>query len=154
MKQAGQFIIFLLIPLFFFVFSIPAGAHSGRTDSNGGHNCNVGACAGTYHYHNGGSAPVQQPQTPIYIPEPTVYILPTSAPTVVPFRRATIAPTKKLLPTKKPTIAPTKKPTPTFTVTPTATITPTLTTVPMQKAIEVQQENEKGFWSRLFDFLF
>jgi hypothetical protein len=31
-----------------------AKAHSGRTDSSGGHNCNVGACAGTYHYHNGG----------------------------------------------------------------------------------------------------
>lgn len=29
-------------------------AHSGRTDANGGHNCNVGSCAGTYHYHNGG----------------------------------------------------------------------------------------------------
>jgi len=32
-----------------------ASAHSGRTDANGGHNCNVGSCAGTYHYHNGGS---------------------------------------------------------------------------------------------------
>lgn len=33
-------------------------AHSGRTDSNGGHNCsqksiNKGLCTG-YHYHNGG----------------------------------------------------------------------------------------------------
>lgn len=32
-------------------------AHSGRTDSSGGHNCYVGACAGTYHYHNGGYTP-------------------------------------------------------------------------------------------------
>lgn len=30
--------------------------HSGRTDSSGGHNCRVGSCAGTYHYHNGGPA--------------------------------------------------------------------------------------------------
>lgn len=29
-------------------------SHSGRTDSSGGHNCYVGSCAGTYHYHNGG----------------------------------------------------------------------------------------------------
>jgi len=29
-------------------------AHSGRTDAYGGHNCYVGSCAGTYHYHNGG----------------------------------------------------------------------------------------------------
>lgn len=31
-------------------------AHSGRTDSFGGHNCYVGSCAGTYHYHNGGNS--------------------------------------------------------------------------------------------------
>jgi len=47
-------------------------AHSGRTDSSGGHNCNVGSCAGTYHYHNGGYAPttftyIQTPQFPINI---------------------------------------------------------------------------------------
>lgn len=29
-------------------------AHPGRTDAYGGHNCYVGSCAGTYHYHNGG----------------------------------------------------------------------------------------------------
>lgn len=29
--------------------------HSGRTDAYGGHNCYVGACVGTYHYHNGGN---------------------------------------------------------------------------------------------------
>lgn len=48
--------------LFLFVFIsiafIPATslAHSGRTDSSGGHNCRTGSCAGTYHYHNGGSS--------------------------------------------------------------------------------------------------
>lgn len=35
---------------------VAALAHSGGTDSSGGHNCNVGSCAGTYHYHNGGAA--------------------------------------------------------------------------------------------------
>ncbi|NQX60523.1 YHYH domain-containing protein [Paenibacillus qinlingensis] len=40
--------------------STTATAHSGRTDSNGGHNCSAaskakGLCSG-YHYHNGGSS--------------------------------------------------------------------------------------------------
>lgn len=43
-------------------------AHSGRTDANGGHNCYVGACAGTYHYHNGGGGSSSSaPSTPNYI---------------------------------------------------------------------------------------
>ena len=29
-------------------------AHGGGLDGDGGHNCNVGSCAGTYHYHRGG----------------------------------------------------------------------------------------------------
>jgi hypothetical protein len=29
----------------------PASAHGGGLDGQGGHNCNVGACAGTYHCH-------------------------------------------------------------------------------------------------------
>ena len=33
---------------------IVASAHGGGLDSNGGHNCYVGACAGTYHYHRSG----------------------------------------------------------------------------------------------------
>ncbi|MCQ6563489.1 YHYH domain-containing protein [Paenibacillus mendelii] len=46
-------VVFMLIPL-------QAYAHSGRTDSSGGHNCSEksqrkGLCTG-YHYHNGGSA--------------------------------------------------------------------------------------------------
>lgn len=47
--------------------STTVGAHSGRTDQFGGHNCRVGACAGTYHYHNGGPAyqPVYTPPVPI-----------------------------------------------------------------------------------------
>ena len=31
-------------------------AHPGRLDSSGGHNCNVGACAGTYHGHENTSS--------------------------------------------------------------------------------------------------
>ena len=30
-------------------------AHGGGLDGSGGHNCYVGSCAGTYHYHSGGS---------------------------------------------------------------------------------------------------
>ena len=42
--------------------SAAALAHSGDTDSSGGHHCNVGSCAGSYHYHNGGAAsPVPRP---------------------------------------------------------------------------------------------
>ena len=45
-------LVLLLLPL-------TANAHSGRTDSSGGHNCSdksiaKGLCTG-YHYHNGGS---------------------------------------------------------------------------------------------------
>jgi len=29
-------------------------AHGGGLDGDGGHNCYVGSCAGTYHYHRGG----------------------------------------------------------------------------------------------------
>ena len=31
-------------------------AHSGMTDSRGGHNCYVGSCAGSYHFHGGRSS--------------------------------------------------------------------------------------------------
>jgi hypothetical protein len=49
---------FISIISFILVLSFTSGAkaHSGRTDSSGGHNCNVGSCAGTYHYHNGGGS--------------------------------------------------------------------------------------------------
>jgi len=82
------------------VSASPILAHSGRTDSSGCHNCNVGSCAGTYHCHNGGYAPAP------------VYVAPV----------ATIKPA-----TPKPTIKPTIAPTPTATPTITPTITPTAT---------------------------
>lgn len=103
-------VLFLLVPA-------SANAHSGRTDSSGGHNCNVGACAGTYHYHNGGTggyvAPA--PVAPVYTATPT--LKPTKAPT------------------PKPTIAPTKKPTTNpsaviSTATPRAVVSPVATTIP------------------------
>ena len=47
-------VITLLVSLTLIIQSAPADAHSGRTDAYGGHNCYVGSCAGTYHYHNGG----------------------------------------------------------------------------------------------------
>ena len=34
-----------------FAVSSSANAHGGGLDGNGGHNCYVGSCAGTYHYH-------------------------------------------------------------------------------------------------------
>jgi hypothetical protein len=58
----------ILVVLFFLgvalAFTGTTHAHSGRTDANGGHNCYVGACAGTYHYHNGGG--YTPPSTPDY----------------------------------------------------------------------------------------
>jgi len=55
------------------IFSInTVSAHSGRTDSSGGHNCNVGACAGTYHYHNGGSGYTPPAPKPAPTPAPVV----------------------------------------------------------------------------------
>lgn len=59
MKNVALSILALLL----LAFPAQVLAHSGRTDSNGGHNCNVGACAGTYHYHTGSSytPPPRQP---------------------------------------------------------------------------------------------
>lgn len=50
----------LVLLVLFFAFTSTVGAHSGRTDSSGGHNCSEkskakGLCTG-YHYHNGGKA--------------------------------------------------------------------------------------------------
>ena len=45
-----------MLVVYVFSFSGSAGAHSGRTDSRGGHNCNVAPCAGTYHFHNSGNS--------------------------------------------------------------------------------------------------
>lgn len=42
--------IFVLVLIFVFLFSFQVFAHSGRTDSNGGHHDNIN---GGYHYHHG-----------------------------------------------------------------------------------------------------
>ncbi|WHZ02796.1 YHYH domain-containing protein [Neobacillus sp. YX16] len=52
--------VFLFTLLFLLLFGTFASAHSGRTDSSGGHNCSEkskakGLCTG-YHYHNGGGS--------------------------------------------------------------------------------------------------
>ena len=79
-----------LVPLLVLsLFLIPSNvsAHSGRTNSSGCHNCNVGSCAGTYHCHNGGSV-----SAPAYVP--TVTQKPsTPRPTLKPTQAPTTAPT-------------------------------------------------------------
>lgn len=71
-----------------FLFPTFIKAHSGRTDSSGGHNCNVGSCAGTYHYHSGGPAPA-----PAYV-APKKKVIPTIKPaTTRPTVRRTTTPT-------------------------------------------------------------
>jgi len=44
-------ILFVVVSMITVGTSSVAVGHSGRTDSYGGHNCYVGSCAGTYHYH-------------------------------------------------------------------------------------------------------
>jgi hypothetical protein len=64
-------VIIFILALFFF-FPSAVDAHSGRTNSSGCHNCNVGSCAGTYHCHGGDTggysggyvAPVYTPPKP------------------------------------------------------------------------------------------
>jgi hypothetical protein len=54
--QIARRLLLLLVMLSSLIISpiqpTEAFAHSGRTDSSGGHNCRVGSCAGTYHFHN------------------------------------------------------------------------------------------------------
>jgi len=47
--------LFLLVALIA-QSSPPVSAHGGGLDGDGGHNCYVGSCAGTYHYHRGGGS--------------------------------------------------------------------------------------------------
>jgi hypothetical protein len=79
--------IFLVGLIIFLSVATSAFAHSGRTDSSGGHWCRTGSCAGTYHYHGGGyvAPPVQQYQVPATsTPIPTKKPLPTATPTLKP----------------------------------------------------------------------
>ena len=65
-----KYISILSIIILLLLSSTPTHAHSGRTDSSGGHNCYVGACAGTYHYHNGGSGGYTPPAPRYVLPAP------------------------------------------------------------------------------------
>lgn len=84
--------IILVTVLLLFPFALKnLYAHSGRTNSESCHNCNVGSCAGTYHCHGGGSTsgysgtstysnPTIKPLTtiePIATPDPTTKPTPT-----------------------------------------------------------------------------
>ena len=93
---------YLAIALVLFVLAISdVSAHSGRTDAYGGHNCYVGACAGTYHYHNGGSvpAPYVAPKT-VASPKPSPK--PTFKPT--PSQVSSPSPTPSATPTPSPEV--------------------------------------------------
>ena len=54
-KKVGQIlkkrILIFTFTLLFLAPSSVANAHGGGLDSQGGHNCRVGSCAGTYHCH-------------------------------------------------------------------------------------------------------
>lgn len=70
--------ILTLIAIFIIAPASSVQAHSGRTDANGGHNCYVGACAGTYHYHNGGGSPPAPPVPRYVAPKPRVPVVRTT----------------------------------------------------------------------------
>lgn len=50
-----KFSVRILIISFWFFLPTFAASHGGGLDGRGGHNCYVGSCAGSYHYHGGGS---------------------------------------------------------------------------------------------------
>lgn len=139
-KIVGGFMLFVL----FSTLSITtADAHSGRTDAYGGHNCRTGSCAGSYHYHNGGTRPVE----PVIYNTPTpTYIPPTATPTF----RPTATPTPSAIPTLTP--SPTLAPSP--TPKPTQKVIPTNTPTPVEKQSDEKQENISfGFWRIIFILL-
>jgi len=68
------FLLLILSLSWAIIASSSIHAHPGRTDANGGHNCNVGACAGTYHYHNGGGGSTA-PTAPAPTPTPRVPVV-------------------------------------------------------------------------------
>jgi hypothetical protein len=48
--RTNKFVTALML-IFVFLPAPVVSAHGGGLDSSGGHNCNVGSCAGTYHCH-------------------------------------------------------------------------------------------------------
>lgn len=73
-------------------------AHSGRTDSSGGHNCYVGACAGTYHYHSRGgyTTPYITPYSTPVISSPKPSLKPTLSPSPTPIPSPSPSPTPEV----------------------------------------------------------
>ena len=53
-KTFKSLLFLLLLVALIAQSSPPVSAHGGGLDGDGGHNCYVGSCAGTYHYHRGG----------------------------------------------------------------------------------------------------
>lgn len=137
----------VLVILSFIVLFIPLPviAHSGRTDSSGGHNCSAssiskGLCTG-YHYHNGGT-----PYTP------SQQVVPVATPVVIATPKAIITtPKPTIRPTAKPTIKATPKVTPIATINPTVTPTPTVTPVVQSAPMETKKQ---GFFEWLFSLFF
>lgn len=84
------------------ILTVPVLAHSGRTDSSGGH---WDRSNGTYHYHHGYPAHQHPDGVCPYSPAPTMAPTPTPAPTPKP----TPVPTPKPIPTSTP--APSPEPT-------------------------------------------
>lgn len=98
-----------------------ASAHSGRTDSSGGHRDNKNKSGlGSYHYHHGMGAHLHPGGVCPYSAKPQA----TPKPTVRVTQR----------PTAKPTVRVTPKPTPKPTVRPTQRITPRPT--PLNNGLE------------------
>jgi hypothetical protein len=133
-----KYLIILAIITLLHLSNTPTYAHSGRTDSNGGHNCSAssiskGLCTG-YHYHNGGTSNTSPQQ-----------LVPAATPVTV------IATPKPLVATPKATIKPTVKPTPKITPTPkvSPTIAPTPTITPIVQIVPVETKKQ-GFFEWLF----
>jgi hypothetical protein len=74
--KAIGFIGFVLVMQLTFVSG--ASAHSGGTDSSGGHNCKVSSCAGNYHYHGGSGSILAPSIKPSSVNDPTPSIKPSS----------------------------------------------------------------------------
>ena len=74
LKALSGLIIVLLATVTFTVGMCSlADAHSGRTDFQGGHRCNVPPCAGTYHFHVPNTYTSEQ-RFPVYEPDPQEWI--------------------------------------------------------------------------------
>lgn len=101
MRTSRFFAVFISTVCLFFQSGNNILAHSGRTNSEGCHNCNTGSCAGTYHCHGGGTNSLNiQPSTRTT----TADIVPSPLPSVIP--SIPPSPSPSLVPTPSPRILP------------------------------------------------